>query len=273
MALENEKIENDSVESSGLQKDKNSKPPYYNLLKRVFKGWNLFEVIFLALSITAITICFAVGEDKNPLSYIGSLIGVTSVLMIAKGLISAQFLSIAYCALYITVSIMQKYYGEAIIYAAIMLPLSIFTIFSWYKHRSSENKAVVKINKIHGMEYLYVVLAAIPLTVGFFFLLRALNTHQLIISTISLITSLVASYLELRRCSYYALGFMLNDIVLIVLWSLEMVSNGIGFLPTVISFCVFFVNDTYGLIHWKMQEKKQNLTENAEKIDKNAENT
>ena len=95
------------------------------------------------------------------------------------------------------------------------------------------------------------------LTIGFYFLLKALNTSQLIVSTISLITSVVASYLMLRRCSYYAIGFMLNDIILIILWSMAIVESGWSYLPTVLSFCVFFINDLYGFIHWKIQEKKQ----------------
>ena len=69
---------------------------------------------------------------------------------------------------------------------------------------------------------------------------------------------MVASYLMLRRCSYYALGFVLNDVILIVLWSLVVVSGGVGYLPTVITFVVFLLNDIYGFIHWKMEEKKQN---------------
>ena len=101
-------------------------------------------------------------------------------------------------------------------------------------------------------------IATIFATIAFYFLLKALNTNQLIVSTISLISSIVASYLLFRRCSYYALAFILNDIILIILWSLVVINSGIGYLPTVISFCVFLVNDIYGFIHWKLEEKKQN---------------
>ena len=68
---------------------------------------------------------------------------------------------------------------------------------------------------------------------------------------------MVASYLMLRRCSYYAIGFVLNDVILIIMWSLVVQSSGIGYLPTVISFVVFLINDIYGFIHWKIEEKKQ----------------
>ena len=185
-----------------------------NWIKKQLKNWKLYELLFLVGSIIAITVCFVVGKEKNVLSFIGSLVGITGVLFTAKGLVSAPFLNMIYGVFYIIVSFYQKYYGTAIA------------------------------------------------TVGFYFLLRALNTNQLIISTISLITSAVAAYLMFRRCSYYALGFMLNDIVLIVLWSLVVVDSGIGYLPTVISFCVFLINDTYGFTLWKLEEKKQNKNQN-----------
>ena len=94
-------------------------------------------------------------------------------------------------------------------------------------------------------------------SVGFYFLLKALNTSELVVSLLAFVTSIVASYLMLRRCSYYAVGFILNDVTLIILWSFVVVNNGVGYLPTVISFFVFLINDVYGLIHWKLSERKQ----------------
>ena len=72
----------------------------------------------------------------------------------------------------------------------------------------------------------------------------------------SLITSAMAAYLMFRRCSYYALGYIANDIILIIMWSIVVVNGGISYLPIVINFCVFFINDIYGLIRWKLEEKK-----------------
>lgn len=138
-----------------------------------------------------------------------------------------------------------------------MTPIYIYSIVDWFKNKQEDKTAVVKINKIGWKEYLYLSIATIVATVGFYFLLRELGTAQLIISTISLITSAVASYLMLRRSSNYAIGFILNDVILIVLWSRSVVTYGIGYLPSVISFCVFLVNDTYGFINWKIEERRQ----------------
>lgn len=226
-------------------------------MKKFFKNWNLFEICFLFSSLLVITLCFVFGADKNVFSFIVSLVGVVSVLTVAKGLVIAPFINIGYNILYAIISIFQGYYGEAIIYICLMIPISVFSIIEWLKNKNKDNSDVVEVNKIKGKEYLYLAFATVFATFGFYFLLKVLNTNELIISTISLITSMIASYLMLRRCSYYAWGFILNDIILIVLWSLVVVNSSIGYLPTVISFCVFLINDIYGFIHWKMEEKKQ----------------
>ena len=60
----------------------------------------------------------------------------------------------------------------------------------------------------------------------------------------------------LRRISYYALGFIANDIVLIVLWSISSV-NDLSSLAMVACFSMFLFNDFYGFLRWKMREKEQ----------------
>ena len=87
-------------------------------------------------------------------------------------------------------------------------------------------------------------------------MLKALHTNELVVSTISLVTSVVASYLLIRRSSYYAIGFILNDIVLIVLWGIAS-SKDISLLPQAICFAAFLLNDAYGFVRWKMEERKQ----------------
>ena len=109
---------------------------------------------------------------------------------------------------------------------------------------------------IKKIEYPILAAATVVLTVVFYFLLKALNTSELVVSTISLVTSVVASYLLIRRSSYYAIGFVLNDIVLIVLWGLASAKD-IALLPQAICFAAFLLNDAYGFVRWKMEEKKQ----------------
>lgn len=226
-------------------------------MKKIFKDWNVFEIIVLFASLLVITICFFVGQERDFFSLVISLIGVVSVLTISKGLYFAPIIFLVFDILYGIISIKQMYYGEAFISFVLMLPIYAFSIITWIRNRKGESSREVKINKIKTKEYLCLAIISLGVTVICYFLLKLLGTSQLIISTISIFTSVVASYLMLRRCSYYALGYMANDIVLIIMWTLVVINSGIGYLPMVINFLVFLVNDTYGLIRWKLAERKQ----------------
>ena len=70
-------------------------------------------------------------------------------------------------------------------------------------------------------------------TVGFYFLLVALNTDNPLLSAFPLITCALASYLLFRRSEYYAIAFIVNDVFLIVLWTQKLFSVGTAVLPSV----------------------------------------
>lgn len=57
------------------------------------------------------------------------------------------------------------------------------------------------------------------------------------------------------RSSYYALGYASNDLILIVLWVLASMEDPV-YIPVVVNFIIFFINDMYGFICWKSREKK-----------------
>ena len=62
--------------------------------------------------------------------------------------------------------------------------------------------------------------------------------------------------MTLRRSRFYAVGYLLNDVVLIVLWSLASREDS-TYLSMVITSVAFLFNDSYGFYHWTMMSKKQ----------------
>ena len=226
-------------------------------MKNKLKNWNLFEIIFLAVSIVMIVTVFVFNSEKNWLSLAGSIIGITGVMFLAKGLVFAPYILLVNAVLYSILAYTQAYYGQLIVYICLMIPISIISIISWNKNKNSENSAQVQVNKIKKSEYMYLAIASFVAMVGFYFLLKLFNTNQLIINTLSLVITAVATYLSFRRCSYYAIFYLLNDVILIVLWSISVAVSGMGYMPTVLCFVIFLINDIYGFIHWKIEEKKQ----------------
>ena len=87
----------------------------------------------------------------------------------------------------------------------------------------------------------------------FYHILVSLNTPNILLSTISITTSFLAAALTMLRSSYYALGYAANDVVLIVLWVLASIENP-AYLPVVLNFVIFLLNDLYGFRCWKKRE-------------------
>ena len=100
-------------------------------------------------------------------------------------------------------------------------------------------------------------LAAIAVTIVFYFILKAFGTNSLMLSTVSVTTSFFAAYLTFRRSQFYALAYAANDLVLIFLWIIATLANSV-YLPVAICFAMFFVNDIYGFINWNKISKRQN---------------
>ena len=226
-------------------------------MKNFFKSWNLFEKLFLLISLIIIIVCYFLGADRNILSLITSILGVITVIFGAKGLVWAPIINLMYNIVYIILSYTQGFYGEVIIYIFFMTPINIAMIISWLKNKSKQDENIVEVNKVSKKEYIILFIVTLFVTVGFYYLLKALNTSALLISTISLIDSFIATYLLYRRCSNYALSYIVNDIILIGLWSFSLKNNGSAYLPMILSFVVFLVNDIYGFISWKKREKEQ----------------
>ena len=200
---------------------------------------------------------FAIFDRENYLTLTASVIGATSLIFNAKGNPFGQVLMIVFSILYGIISYSCSYYGEMITYLGMTAPMALFSLVAWLKNPYKWNKAEVTVNKIRAKEYVLLALLTSAVTVLFYFILNALETANIIPSTISVTTSFIAVYLTFRRSPYFAIGYAANDIVLIVLWVMAMLSN-ISYLSVVVCFVAFLVNDIYGFINWNKMYKRQN---------------
>jgi nicotinamide mononucleotide transporter PnuC len=219
----------------------------------------IYEITLLCVSVLAVTVAFFFQTgDKNILALVTSLCGAAGILFVSKGMVVGQYIFSVYAVLYAVLSFQNAYYGECILSAVTILPAAILAIVTWTKN-PSEERGKVKINKISRKEWLFLFLGIAAVTVGAYFLLRALQTAQLVVSTVSFVTSFSAAYLLIRRNQYYAVFYILNDVILIVLWSLAFAA-GESVLPNVVGFVVFFLNDTYGFYDWRRRARLQEKT-------------
>lgn len=230
-----------------LEKTMKIKNPFLDLTK--------FEKILLAVSLVVVTASFLLSPKKDYLTLVSSLIGVTALIFVAKGYVLGEILCIIFAFFYGIVSFYFKYYGEVITYLCMTAPMSIMATIEWIKNPYGETKEV-KVKKINKKEIITMLILTVIVTTVFYFILKALNTASLVVSTFSITTSFLAVYLTYLRSSFYALAYGLNDVVLIVLWVIASIKD-ISYLPMVICFIMFLINDIYGFYNWERMRKRQ----------------
>lgn len=205
-------------------------------------------------SLVIVTVSNIISGSIDFLTLSATLIGVTSLIFAAKGNVWAQILMIVFSILYGIISYRFRYWGEMITYLGMTLPMAVWSTITWLKNPSEQNQNEVAIQKLTRKHIVLIVFSTIIVTGGFYFILRLLGTPNLVFSTISVTTSFLAASLTMLRSSYYALGYALNDIVLIILWMLASVKDPV-YIPITVNFVIFFFNDIYGFICWKNRER------------------
>lgn len=227
-------------------------------LLNTLKSLTKFERILWSSSVIIIICSFVLTNNTDYWTLCASLIGATALIFVAKGNVIGQILSVLFGVFYGIVSFYFRYYGEMLTYLGMSAPVSIAAIVTWIKNPHNGNKADVKINTLQTAEYYFVFFLGVIVAIVFYFVLKTLNTNNLIISTISVFTSFIPCYLTVRRSEFYAIGYAVNDIVLIILWTIAAFEN-LNYLSMVICFVVFLVNDVYGFLQWSKNKKRQNL--------------
>ena len=226
-----------------------------NLFIRTIKSLTWYEALLWLLSLASVSVCYAFVPQKDVLTLISSLFGVSLVLFVAKGTVLGEIFTVFFSVFYGILSLKLHYYSEMITYLGMNTPIAIATMIEWIKN---PYKDTVEVKVAHTTPKLWIKLFVYTtlVTTAFYFILKALGTANLVVCTISIATSFAASYLQLVRSSYYAIGFMLNDSVLILLWTLASVKDK-SYISMIICVVVFLINDIYGFINWQRMKREQ----------------
>lgn len=224
-------------------------------MKNCFKGLKRFEIFLWISSVTVVTVSFLLPKEKDCLTLAASLVGVTALIFVAKGYVPGQVLTVVFSVFYGIISYYFRYYGEMLTYLGMTSPIAIVAAVEWAKNPYGKT-AEVKVRNMTKKQVGVMLLMSAAVTVVFYFILKALGTSSLLLSTFSVTTSFLASYMTAMRSPYYAVGYSANDVVLIILWIIASFED-ISYLPMAVCFAMFLINDIYGFINWRRMGKKQ----------------
>ncbi len=228
-------------------------------MKKIWKDWTGFEKILLLVSVFLITASGIITKSEI-LTIIASLVGITCALMQAKGKVISQFMGVLEAILYSILSFQNQYYGEVIIYMVVVLPTYLFGIYSWVSNKNKDTDTVIA--KIFTKrEWIVLLILNVILFVVLYIILQYFNTNALMVSTLSMLASLTATYLIARRNKYSFLFFIINDVILLILWGIPVLQGEISLIPILIEPFLLLINDSYGWKNWNENEKNNGKEE------------
>ncbi len=226
------------------------------MLENPFKILKKHEWLLWGISLAVTLLSNIAAGRMDIITLSATVIGVTSLIFTAAGNVFGQILMVVFSFLYAVTSFEYRYYGEMVTYLGMTMPIAAISVYTWLKNPSEQEKNTVKIRRMRRAEISVMSGLTVVVTCIFYFILKMLATPNLMLSTLSVVTSFIAVYLTMYRNAYYALAYAANDVVLIILWILASADKMIYF-PMVICFVMFLINDIYGFISWKIREKKQ----------------
>lgn len=221
------------------------------MIKKYFEDWNKFEKSFLICGLLTSIISSIIFNGTVIDTLYTSLYLITALLM-SKGKVECYFVGFVSVFFYGIVSYNQGYYGELIITAFLTFPIMIIGIISWLRHQDKEEDTVI-ISSLSKKEITIALLSQLVLFWIYYFILKAFNTDLLVISTMSVVTSVLASYFEARRSELSLFCYIANDLVIITLWLIPIISGQIELISILVGpiFILLLINDIYGSYNWR----------------------
>ena len=224
-------------------------------VKNIFKELTRFELVLWLCSVAVVAASFLLLPDKDYLSLAASLIGVTALIFVSKGMVAGQIMIVIFSVFYGIISLYFRYYGEMLTYLGMSAPIAVLSVISWIRHPYKDSEQVA-VNRVTTKQVIILSVLTVAVTAAFYFILEALDTANMVFSTISVATSFFAASLTFLRSPFYALAYGANDIVLIILWVFA-AAEDISCAPMIACFAVFLANDLYGFFNWRRMKKRQ----------------
>lgn len=223
---------------------------------KTWKGYNILDLILLLTGIIVVSLSGLFFYSEWYV-FICTIVGLICVFTQAKGKVITQFIGVVHFCFYIFIAYSQNYYGEALAYIIIMMPMYVYGIIHWLANRDKDNNVVLVRSNLSKKEWLCMSVALIVVSVAIVLLLNVFNTTLLVVNALSFITLLPAVYLLMRRCKWNQVAFLLNDFIAPFLWIFLVAQGNTSFLPMCIYHIFQITYDVYGLIEWIKLENKQ----------------
>jgi len=222
-------------------------------IRNYFRDWSRFECVLLTLAIF-VPIILGIVFQSGLIQIGASSITTIAALLFAKAKIEGFLFTLIGTVLFCIVAFQNRLFGEVGVLLFFGLPMQVVGLISWSKVRKKgedSQPAKIEVSRTGLKEILILTLICGVLGIGIYFLLAAIDTNLLLLSTTSVVSTIFGTILMVRRSHLGTFGFALNDISNILLWLMIVLMGDSTAIVMVIQPILLLVNDTYGIFEWR----------------------
>ena len=231
------------------------------LIKNEFKGWQLKEIIWLALATIVIT-ALSIYWGDTLMGIISASTGVICVVLTGKGKLSAYLFGLVNCILYAIISYRATYYGETMLNALYYVPMQFVGFYVWFKNMNVETAEVNKRHMSNKVRLLSILSIAI-LTIGYGYVLKYLNDAMPFVDSFTTVSSIIAMIVSIGMYAEQWLIWIAVDIFSTYMWFMDFM-NGSDNIATLLMWAIYLGNAFIMFYKWE-KECRQNEKEIKEK--------
>ena len=129
-----------------------------------------FELILWVSSLVITAGSFLLSPNGDIITLIASLIGVTALIFVAKGMVWGQVLTVVFAVFYGIISFWFGYYGEMITYLCMTSPIAVLSVISWIRHPYKESSEV-EVSRLKKRQVAFMLILTAAVSVIFYFVL------------------------------------------------------------------------------------------------------
>lgn len=212
--------------------------------------WSKGELGWLIGSIIAVIFSSIFSGDTIFNTVVG-LIGVTYVILIAKGLNISNLVGIVYVGIYGITAFNAGFYGDFIM-NLIIIPLYIASYIIWKKNETDGSVEARSLSRKNSIIMVIGIIIAIFL---FNILLVALGGNYTLADSANSILTIMAMVLTIGRYSQQWWMWLTNNIISTTMWVMALMSGAETSLSVVVLKVIILINSVWGLYIWTKRSK------------------
>ncbi len=225
---------------------------------REITGWKKDEICWLLTEVVIIA-SLSIYWGDNLMGIISSVTGVTCVVFMGKGKLSAYLFGLINCILYAIISYKASLYGETILNVIYYIPMQFIGFVTWNKNMDASTASVQKrkMNTIQRM-WIFALIGAFAVIYGL--ILRYLGDAIPFIDAFITVASVFAMIISVKMYTEQWYIWIAVNAMSVIMWIIAFI-NGTNSIATLLMWIIYLLNSIIMCINWEREARKERKKE------------